>query len=169
MEGAGRHSGLPPWLREAKCLSPGHIASWEQIAWSDQPSSHLPMLEQSCFSQGLEGSSVHYILIRKVGSWHFSFFFFFMLWTTFKVLIEFVTILLLLFYVWVLGHEACGISTPWPPALEGKVLATGPPSWSWHLKDISRWESSGCGLGDGGQSVWEDLEPKRIVKCLETI
>ena len=58
------------------------------------------MLEQSCFSQGLEGSSVHYILIRKVWSWHSSFsFFFFLLWTTFKVLIEFVTILLLLFSV----------------------------------------------------------------------
>jgi len=49
--------------------------------------------------------------------------------TIFKVFIEFVTILFL-FYV---GHEACGIIAPQPgiepapPALEGKVLTTGPP------------------------------------------
>ena len=52
--------------------------------------------------------------------------------TIFKVFIEFVTILFL-FYV---GHEACGIIAPQPgiepapPALEGKVLTTGPPGKS---------------------------------------
>ena len=52
------------------------------------------------------------------------------MWTIFKVSIEFVTILLL-FYVFIFGHKACGILTPQPgiepisPALEGKVLTTG--------------------------------------------
>ena len=50
----------------------------------------------------------------------------------FRVFIKFVTILLL-FYVLVLGHEACGILASWPgvnltpPASEGKVLTTGQP------------------------------------------
>ena len=48
------------------------------------------------------------------------------MWTIFKVFIEFVTILLL-FYVWVLGPEACGILAPLPgikttpSALKGEV------------------------------------------------
>ena len=48
------------------------------------------------------------------------------------VFIEFVTILLL-FCALVFWPEACGILAPWPgieptpPALEGKVLTTGPP------------------------------------------
>ena len=56
----------------------------------------------------------------------------FLMWAIFKVFIEFVTILLL-FYLWVCDLEACGILAPWPeikpvtPALEGDVLATGPP------------------------------------------
>ena len=37
------------------------------------------------------------------------------------------------FWFWFFGYKACGILTPWPgiepapPALEGKVLTTGPP------------------------------------------
>ena len=51
----------------------------------------------------------------------------------FKVFIEFVTVLLLLFMLWLFGHEACGISAPQegiepsPPALEGEISTTGPP------------------------------------------
>ena len=70
----------------------------------------------------------------------FFFFFFkiFLMWTIFKVFIEFVTTLLL-FYVLVYGHEACGILAPrpgiepTPPALEGKVLTTEPPGKSLDL------------------------------------
>ena len=57
------------------------------------------------------------------------------MWTIFKVLIEFVTILLL-FYVLFFGPEACGLLTPrpgiepTPAALEGEVLTTGPPGKS---------------------------------------
>ena len=56
------------------------------------------------------------------------------MWTIFKVFIEFVTILLVLF--WFFGHEACGIIAPRPgiepapSALEGEVLITGPPGKS---------------------------------------
>ena len=58
------------------------------------------------------------------------------MWTILKVFIEFVILLLLLFMFWFLGQEACGILPPWleikpiPPALEGKVLTTGPPEKS---------------------------------------
>ena len=61
-----------------------------------------------------------------------SLFIYFLMWTIFKVFVEFVTILLL-FMFWFFGHEACWILTPWPgiqsvpPALEGKVLTTGLP------------------------------------------
>ena len=57
------------------------------------------------------------------------------MWTIFKAFIEFVTILLL-FYILVFGHEACGILAPRPgiepasPALEGEVLTTGLPEKS---------------------------------------
>ena len=55
------------------------------------------------------------------------------MWTIFKVFIEFITTLLLF---WFIGREACGILAPWPgidpapPALEGEVLTTGPPGKS---------------------------------------
>ena len=55
------------------------------------------------------------------------------MWTIFKVFIEFITILLLLFMFWFFSQEACGILAPLPgikptpPALEGKVLTTRPP------------------------------------------
>ena len=58
------------------------------------------------------------------------------MWTIFKVFIEFVTTLLLFYVFWFFGREACGVSAPWPgvepapPALEGKVLTTGPPGKS---------------------------------------
>ena len=56
-----------------------------------------------------------------------SFFFFFLMWTIFKVYIRFVTILFL-FYVLGFWLWGCGILRPWPriepalPALEGQVL-----------------------------------------------
>ena len=65
------------------------------------------------------------------------------MWTIFKVFIAFV-IILLLFYVLVLGHKACGISSPQPgiepgpPALEGKVLTTGPQA------SAGGWDSAGA-------------------------
>ena len=39
--------------------------------------------------------------------------FFFLMWTIFKVFVEFVTILLL-FMFWFFSHEACWILAPWP-------------------------------------------------------
>ena len=62
-------------------------------------------------------------------------FFFFILFffLNFKVFIEFVTVLLLLFMFWLFSHEACGISAPQEgiepslPALEGEISTTGPP------------------------------------------
>ena len=61
--------------------------------------------------------------------------FFFLCRLFFKVFIEFVTILLL-FYVLAFGCKACGVLVsqagiePTLPALEGKVLTTGPPGKS---------------------------------------
>ena len=52
------------------------------------------------------------------------------MWAIFKVLIQFVTIL---FLVYVFGHEACGILVPQPEsetvrlAFEADILTTGPP------------------------------------------
>ena len=63
------------------------------------------------------------------------FFFFFLCGPFLKAFIEFVTILLL-FYVWFSGHKTCAILVTQPgiepalPALEGGVLATGPPGKS---------------------------------------
>ena len=53
--------------------------------------------------------------------------YFFLMWTIFKVVIEFVTILLLLFMFWLfISHWVCGILVPWPgiepPALKGELL-----------------------------------------------
>ena len=58
------------------------------------------------------------------------------MWTIFELFIEFVTILLLFYVLVFFGSEACGILAPRPgiepvpPALEGKVLTTGPPGKS---------------------------------------
>ena len=55
----------------------------------------------------------------------------------FLILIEFVIVLLLLCMSWFLGLKACGILAPQPgieqvlPALDGKVLTSGPP-WKSH-------------------------------------
>ena len=60
---------------------------------------------------------------------------FFLMWTIFKVFIEYVTTMPL-FMFWFFGLESCGISflrsgiEPAPPALEGQVLTTGPPGES---------------------------------------
>ena len=66
----------------------------------------------------------------------YSFFFYiFLMWTIFKVFIEFVSILFL-FNVLVFGCKVYGILAPWPGiepaplALEGEVLTTGPPGKS---------------------------------------
>ena len=62
--------------------------------------------------------------------------FFFFIWTIFKVFVECVTILLILFYFLASGLKACGIFPPQPgikptcPALEGAGLITGPPGKS---------------------------------------
>ena len=59
------------------------------------------------------------------------------MWTIFKVFIEFISVLLLLFMFWFFGPKAsCGVLAPQPgiepepPALEGEVLTTGPPEKS---------------------------------------
>ena len=50
-----------------------------------------------------------------------------------KVFIEFVTILLLFYVIWIFGHQTRGNLVPWPgvnpalSALEGDVLTTGLP------------------------------------------
>ena len=60
----------------------------------------------------------------------------FFMWTIFKVFIEYVTRLPLFYVFWFSGHWACGILASWPgivlspPALEGKILTTGPPGKS---------------------------------------
>ena len=57
--------------------------------------------------------------------------FFFLMWTIFKVFIEFFTILFLFYVFGFFGREACGILAPQPGieptphALEGAVLTTG--------------------------------------------
>ena len=58
------------------------------------------------------------------------------MWTMFKVFIEFVTIFILLFRFWFLGHKTLGVLAPRPgiepslPALEGEILTTGLPGKS---------------------------------------
>ena len=59
------------------------------------------------------------------------------MWTIFKVSIEFITILPLLFMFWFFfGQEACAILAsqpeivPPPSSLEGEVLTAGPPGKS---------------------------------------
>ena len=78
----------------------------------------------------------------------------FLMWTIFKVFIEFVTILLP-FYVLVFGPKACGILAlrpgidPAPPALEGEILTTGPLGQSWEAVFLSR-DLSGAMHWPGG-------------------
>ena len=65
----------------------------------------------------------------------FFFFFFkiFFIWTVFKSLIEFVTVLLLFYILLFFSQEACEILAPQPgielvtSALEGEVVTTGQP------------------------------------------
>ena len=56
------------------------------------------------------------------------------MWITFKVFIEFVTILFL-FYIWFFGQKTCGILAPLgiepaSPALEVKVFTTREVPWT---------------------------------------
>ena len=77
---------------------------------------------------------------------------FFLMWTIFEVFFEFVTMLFLfyvLFCLFVFFHcKACGIFASWPriqlalPALEGKVLTTGPPGKSPILKILNVQDTS---------------------------
>ena len=61
---------------------------------------------------------------------------FFLLWTIFKVFIEFITTLLLFSCFVFFGHEAYGVLAPWlgieptPASLDGKVFTTRPPGKS---------------------------------------
>ena len=84
---------------------------------------------------------------------------FFLMWTIFKVFIEFVTILLM-FCFGFFGCEACGILAPWPGnepaplALEGEVSTTGPPGKSlqeihFGLKDTNRLKVKNGGFPGG--------------------
>ena len=82
----------------------------------------------------------------------------FLMWTIFKVFIEFVTILLP-FYVLVFGPKACGILAlrpgiePAPPALEGEILTRGPPGRSLRqlLSSLGRtWISHTLSLSGNG-------------------
>ena len=60
-------------------------------------------------------------------------FVFFLMWTTFKIFIEFVTTLHLFYVFWLFGPKACEILPPQagiefiPPALEGEVPTTESP------------------------------------------
>ena len=82
-------------------------------------------------SAGMNISWIHFIclLIHKLLVY---FKVFFLMWTIFKVFIEFVTILPLL-YALVFWPQGYGIFAPWPgieskpSSLEGEVLTTGPP------------------------------------------
>ena len=86
--------------------------------------------------------------IRSPDFLPFFFFKVFLMWTIFRVFIEFATILLL-FYVLVFGGRHVGILAPWPgiepapPALEGGVSTTGPPgkSLSWFSSHGNPWPS----------------------------
>ena len=68
----------------------------------------------------------------------FSFLDVFLMWTIFKVFIEFVSILLL-FHIFIFGCKACGILAPGQgiepisPTLEGGFLTTGPPGKSLYV------------------------------------
>ena len=69
-----------------------------------------------------------------------------------KILIEFVTILLLFSMFWFFDHKACGILVPQPgikptaPALEGEVLTAGPPGKSLFPKE---WRRITSGVQEG--------------------
>ena len=60
-----------------------------------------------------------------------------LIWTIFlKSLLNLLQYCFCFMYFWIFGREACGILTPQPgikpapPALEGRVLTTGPPGKS---------------------------------------
>ena len=89
--------------------------------------------ERKCSIWGILKSSVQIRGEEKLGEWWNMFLKACLYVDHFKVFIEYVTTLFLLFIFWFFDHEACGILVPWPriqpapPVLEGEVLATGPP------------------------------------------
>ena len=93
------------------------------------------------------------------------------MWTIFKVLIEFVTILLLLFLCpgFSVGCEAYGILAPWPgiehisPALEGEDLTIGPSGKS--QKCIFSKITNPNLLGWGGERCNLNWLCKRLITC----
>ena len=68
----------------------------------------------------------------RIYLWGFFFFSLksFLMWTTFKVFIEFVIIFFCIMF-WFFGHKPCGVLAPGPgiepmlPAMEGAILTTG--------------------------------------------
>ena len=84
--------------------------------------------------------------------------FFFLMWTIFKVFVEFVTILCL-FYVLDFGLKASEILDPQPgiepipPVLEGEVLTTEPPGKSLDFFLSTELETGGgCGAEEWGMT-----------------
>ena len=94
------------------------------------------------------------------------FFFFFLKWIIFKILIEFVTVLLL-FYVsgfWQQGMWDLSFLTrdwTWTPALEGEVLTTGLPGKSLEFFIFKKgiWRSMVCGHSCSSLGIWLHLQP----------
>ena len=108
------------------------------VCWWVGASVHMPEIckpnswllgDLRCKVNHTPGSWLKSLLAHaRVPSWLSDDFFFFLIWTIFKVFIEFVTILLL-FYVlvfWLQGILGSGTQLA-NPSLRGKVLTTGPP------------------------------------------
>ena len=75
--------------------------------------------------------------------------FFLLMRTIFEVFIDFVTVLFLFYVCLFVCCKACGIFASWPriqlapPALEGKVLTTGPPGKS-SIRKILNVQDTSC-------------------------
>ena len=87
--------------------------------------------KESDVTEWLNWTDIYYTVSHHTIPYHITHTYIFLMWTIFKVFIEFFTILFL-FYVCCFGHEACGILASWSgiepisSALEGEVLTTGP-------------------------------------------
>ena len=115
-----------------------HLLHWQV---DSLPVSHQGSPIHSSLYHVLCLSLNHFAAHVSMSILQYPFFFFFckffkkifLVWTIFKVFIEFVTILLLFYVlVFIFGPEAWGFLVhlpgikPTPPALEGEVLTTGP-------------------------------------------